>query len=63
MDAVTDGVVDLEEGGSDKIVLDGEPVKGMNVTGWSVVDDTVTNHPSGFRGRSVILAWLVLQDI
>jgi hypothetical protein len=47
--------VDLEEGGSDEIVLDGEPVEGVNVAGRSVVDDAVTNRPSGFLGRSVIL--------
>jgi hypothetical protein len=54
-----DGVLDLDDGGRDETVLDGEPVEGVNDAGRSVVDAGATNRPSGFLGRSLILLWFL----
>ena len=43
-----------DEGGRDKTVLEGEPVKGVNNTGRSVVAVEV-NRPSVFLGRLTFL--------
>jgi hypothetical protein len=53
------GVLDLDDGGRDETVLAGEPVKGVNDAGRSVVDAGATNRPSEFLGRSLGLLWFL----
>jgi hypothetical protein len=54
-----DGVLDLDDGGRDEIVLAGEPIEGVNDAGRSVVDAGVTNCPSWFLCRSLCLLWFL----
>ena len=61
MDGVWEaGVLDLDDGGRDEMVLDGEPVEGVNDAGWSMVVVDATNSPHGFLGCSPGFLWFLL---